>query len=303
MAPWALWALVRVAGLDVGYPVAPAMAFTPWVALLAWVPVVVALLLRRWALAVVAVLVMAGLAAAVVPRAMGGPDPAEDPRGPRLVVMSLNMEYGGADAERLLEVARRHRVDVLSLQELTPEAVTRLEAAGAWSMFPSQVLVDENGAGGSGVVARRPLEFVENDPTGAEQPEVAFRVPGAGRVHVKAVHPWPPVSADGARKWKEALGRLPGPGASGAPRILAGDFNATLDHHAFREVLDLGFVDAADAAGAGLGATWPVGRRVPGIAIDHVVVPRSVKVERFEVETIPGTDHRAVIAWLVLPRA
>jgi endonuclease/exonuclease/phosphatase family metal-dependent hydrolase len=262
---------------------------------------VVALLLRRWAVSAVAFVALVALAAVVVPRAVGGPHPSGDPGGPGLVVMSMNMEYGGADAERILAVAREHRVDVLSLQELTPQAVARLDAAGAQEMFPAQILADENGAGGSGVMARRPMAFVENDPTGAEQPEVAMVVPGAGRIHVKVVHPWPPVSRGGARKWKYALGRIPGPDAEGVPRILAGDFNATLDHSAFREVLDLGYVDAADAAGAGLKATWPVGRRVPGIAIDHVLVPRSVGVEAFDVETIPGTDHRAVVARLRLP--
>ena len=38
---------------------------------------------------------------------------------------------------------------------------------------------------------------------------------------------------------------------SGDGRILAGDFNATFDHPEFRALLDRGYVDAADAAGAG----------------------------------------------------
>ena len=43
----------------------------------------------------------------------------------------------------------------------------------------------------------------------------------------------------------------------GDGRILAGDFNATLDHPELRAVLDRGYVDAADAASGGLKPTWP----------------------------------------------
>ena len=52
--PWLVWAIVRVLGLDTGTLLVPAIAFTPYVAATAWIPVVAALLLRQRAVAVVA---------------------------------------------------------------------------------------------------------------------------------------------------------------------------------------------------------------------------------------------------------
>jgi len=86
-------------------------------------------------------------------------------------------------------------------------------------------------------------------------------------------------------------------------RILAGDFNGTLDQRDLRSVLDGGYVDAAAAAGAGLHFTWPTKGRRPLFAIDHILVDRRIAVKRFEAREIPGTDHRAVIAQLVIPQS
>ena len=52
--PWLVWAIVRVLGLDNGPLLVPAISFTPYVAATAWIPVVVALALRQWAVAAVA---------------------------------------------------------------------------------------------------------------------------------------------------------------------------------------------------------------------------------------------------------
>ena len=127
-------------------------------------------------------------------------------------------------------------------------------------------------------------------------------MPGAPPVWLKAVHPSPPVSAVSAPGWQEALAALPGADARGDVEIMAGDFNATLDHSELRELLDRGWVDAADAVGEGFAWTWPARRRraLP-LTIDHVLVDRRVRVEGVTVVRVPGSDHRAVIAQLRLP--
>ena len=78
-------------------------------------------------------------------------------------------------------------------------------------------------------------------------------MPGAPPVRVKAVHPAPPVNARRrARSGASALAALPGADGRGDVQILAGDFNATLDHAELRALLDRGYIDAADAVGEGL---------------------------------------------------
>jgi endonuclease/exonuclease/phosphatase (EEP) superfamily protein YafD len=304
LAPWLVWAVVRLLGLDVAHPLIALMAFTPYVAASSPVPLVIAVLLRRRAAAAVAAVVAVALAAVVLPRAVPGPQHAgPDARGPRLVVMTANLRIGNGDADTVLRLAAEHRVDVLSLQELTRPALARLDAAGVRKAFPGRAVIPHPGGAGTGLMARRPLRRIAfTDPPGPAQPEAALDVPGAVPIRIKAVHPLPPISSDSAASWERHLRALPAPRTDATLRILAGDFNGTLDQREFRRLLGRGYTDAADATGDGLHATWPVGRRRPLITIDHVLVPPGVRVRQVTVEPVPGSDHRAVIAELVLPR-
>ena len=71
---------------------------------------------------------------------------------------------------------------------------------------------------------------------------------------------------------------LPSSGA-GPPRVLAGDFNATLDHAELRRLLDRGYRDAAEQAGVALRPTWPAGKSLPTlVTIDHVLADPRIRV-------------------------
>ena len=200
--PWVVWAVVRTAGFELDYPLVAVVSFTPYAALSSPLPVVVGLLLRRWAVAGVAAVAALALGLAMVPRALAGPE--AEARGPRLVVMTSNAYVGRADARAILRIAREHDVDVLSLQELRPELMRRLDRVGAREQFPGRSVDARAGASGSGVLSRRPLESVEtaNNAKGHAQPEVVLRVPRAPPVWIKAVHPSPPVSAVSAPGWR-----------------------------------------------------------------------------------------------------
>jgi endonuclease/exonuclease/phosphatase (EEP) superfamily protein YafD len=262
-------------------------------------PVVVALGLRRWGVAVVAAVAALALGLAMVPRAVAGPQPAAG--GPRLVVMTANLWLGQADARALLRIAHEHDVDVLSVQELRPELLARIDAAGGRRQFPYRAVDPRTGAAGSGLLARRPLTPGAPDPAVQAQPEAVLA--GSPPVRIKAVHPAPPVSRGAAVRWRRLIAALPGSDSRGDVRILAGDFNATLDHPELRRLLARGYVDAADASGSGLTWTWPArprSRALP-VTIDHVLVDRRVRVESVTVVPIPNSDHRALIAVLRLP--
>lgn len=304
-APWVGWALVRTFGLDLRHPVVAAVSFTPYVAATAWLPVVAALLLRRRAVALVGVVAAGVLAAAVLPRALGDERVPAGADGPTLRVMSANVYVGRADMGAVVRLAREQDVDVLSLQELTPEAVTRLDAAGGRALFPSRALEVLPGAAGSGLLARLALrDRSPDDATDAAQPEAELHPRGARPLRIKAVHPRPPISPRSEPDWRASIASLPRPGTAprGPLRVLAGDFNATLDHRVLRRLLGDGYVDAADATGAGLAGTWPDGRSRPLITIDHVLLDERLGVRSFSVHDVPGSDHRAVVTELVLPR-
>jgi endonuclease/exonuclease/phosphatase (EEP) superfamily protein YafD len=298
--PWVAWAVVRTFGLDRGQVLVPAIAFTPYVALTAWVPVAAALLLGRRAVALPALAAAVALVVAVAPRALDGPQTAVA-SGRALTVLTANLRYGNGDPHAVLALADRYGVDLLALEEMPPEAVRRFDAAGARARFPYRVLDPRQGAQGSGLMSRYPL----TDPVRPQRlrmamPEATVHPPGLPALRVKVVHPVAPLHDDVA-VWRDGMRSLPRATPDGELRMLVGDFNATLDHHELRSVIASGYVDAADATGQGLRGTYPAGRALR-IAIDHVLVDRRARVLSSSVHTVPGSDHRALLARIELPQ-
>ncbi len=298
---FAAWALFRLLGLDAGYPLVPIIAFTPHVAAVSVLAVGVIALLRARAPLALASVATAVLVAIVAPRAFGGGGAPEPADGQHITVMTANLLFGSADAEQVVELVREHEVDLLSLQELTPRAVSRLRAAGLEEVLGNSVRTAAEGASGSGLYAAERLT-----PTGIINPDESFLMPSArlqlGDVAVAAVavHPVPPTSSETVGRWRSALRALPPAGGGPELGLLLGDFNATLDHGELRDVLDRGYVDAADATGDALTTTWS--RSLwPGLTIDHLLVDERIHVESTEVSGVQGSDHKAVIAELVLP--
>jgi endonuclease/exonuclease/phosphatase (EEP) superfamily protein YafD len=299
VTPFAAWAITRLAGLERGSLPTQIMTATPYAAAGSLVPLLMAAVGRRRAATAVALLATTALGFSVLPRALGT---AETTTGRPLKVMTINMLFGRADIDTIMRLVREFGPDVLSTQELTPGAVSDLDAAGLKELMPHRVLQDEWSAGGSGVYSKHPMQELPDvvPPVGHKMPVALVSLPGGDPIELVDVHPYPPLGPN-VVQWNEALAALP----SASPdrvRILAGDFNASLDHASLRKLLDRGYKDAADRVGAGLIPTWPANKRVPPIiTIDHVLVDQRVGVREVSVQDVPGTDHRAVLAELTVP--
>jgi endonuclease/exonuclease/phosphatase (EEP) superfamily protein YafD len=299
----AAWAAMRLFGLERGYPLIPLVSYTPFIVVGCAAVVVVAVVLRRRGAALVAAVAAVVLAGMVAPRALGGPSDPEGDAGPRLRVLTANMHIGTGSADALVALVRATRPDVLSVQELTPELVRRLDAAGLGELMPNFVLAPRGHGHGSGLYARVPLTEAPR-PIGTLTVMATARaqLDGGPEFEITAVHPPPPVRHR-IDIWDDDMRALPEAEPDGTLRILAGDFNATLDHAELRRLIDTGYEDAAAAVGEGLRPTWPRGRRFPPpVTIDHVLADERCGVRAVTLHTIPGTDHRAVFAELVLPR-
>ncbi len=279
------------------------MAFTPYVALTAVVPLAVAIALRAWLAAVVAAAVAVALAAAVLPRAFGGPTEAEGDAGATLRVLGANMALGGAETEALVQLVGELDVDLLSVEELTPALARRLDEAGLGRLLPHRVLAADSSSQGSGLYSRFDLGRESVLRSGSAFPLISARlaIPGATPVTASSVHTVPPTTSTSS--WEADLRELPASGA-GPPRILLGDFNATLDQDEFRELVGRGYDDAGETLGDGLAPTWPDNRRFPPlITIDHVLADERIGIREYAVEPLARSDHRAVFAELDLPAA
>ena len=302
VVPVAGWVVLRAFGLERGYPMVPVIAYTPLAVAGAVAVAVVALLLRRRAPALVAAVLAVALAAFVAPRALGGPSGAEGRDGPRLTVLTANLYHDPRAAPGLVAMVRRERPDVVSLQEVSQEVAAALDAEGMRRLMPERLRELKRRGSATAVYARLPLER-GRVPAGEPMTAARLRLRGGTPVELLAVHPLAPQSKRRTDAWHTDLRALPPASPRGAVRILAGDFNATLDHAELRRVLATGYEDAADEVGHGLRATWPSNRRFPPpVTIDHVLADERCGVRDVRVIDLAGSDHRAVVAELVLPR-
>jgi endonuclease/exonuclease/phosphatase (EEP) superfamily protein YafD len=298
-------AAARLSGADRLRPLervaVPLMSLTPQAAAGAGLA---ALALRGRGPSVTAALASAALAATVAPRVVPRRQPPAT--GPVLRVLTINLHYGKAAGPGLVRLARRVGADVLFLQELGDDGATRLKAAGLTELLPS--MMDDGKTyryRGSAIYARYPLrEGLAIGPSYASQPAARLDLPSGQAVQLVCVHPhppYPPWSAPAVPRWQGELAALPPPGDT--PVVLAGDFNATADHAAFRRLLRLGHVDAAGRIGRGLTPTWgpePHGRPAL-LAFDHVLVDPRCAVLATSAHPVQGSDHRALFAEIRLP--
>lgn len=295
------WTLLRGFGIDRVTPLAQLMSYTPYVGAASVAVLAAVLFFRRWREAVVAALVVGAFAVFVVPRAVPASASVPD-GGVRLRVMSINLLGGGAEARAVVDLVRRERPDVLSVQELAPASVADLDALGLARLLPYRALRPAPDVSGTGLYARHPLTGGRglDERSTFDMARAVLRLPRR-EVDVVAVHPSPPVPGAPTGRWERDLLLLPAAPDDGPVRVLAGDFNATLDHALLRRLLDTGYRDAAASTGAGLAPTWPQGRHLlPPVTIDHVLVDDRAGVRAFRTHPVPGSDHAAVVADLVL---
>ncbi|WP_344838597.1 endonuclease/exonuclease/phosphatase family protein [Actinocorallia longicatena] len=301
-ALWGAWALGRLTGADripfLDALTIPLVSLTPYMAAFSPVPVAAALVSRNRRAALTAGAVVIAFGFAVLPRAIADDQPPA--HGPALKVMSANLMFGRASYPEVVELVRAERVDVLSVQEFTPDARNGLAEAGLHALLPYEVVDARWGAEGSGVYSRHPLTALPPLPgTVMALPRASLTLDGR-TVEITAVHPLPPINGPQRADWDHVLRTLPRP-SKGVTSILAGDFNATLDHARLRSLLHSGYRDAADTRGKGLTPSWGVTMFGPPLTLDHILVPENVAVRSYRVTPLEGTDHRPVITALTLP--
>lgn len=223
-----------------------------------------------------------------------------EPSDTQLSVLVLNTEFSSVPPEEVARVVAKRKVDLLILAEVHTGYVEDLMARDELSelRFRSGVTPEEIGTDGTVILSRfegKSFE-VEGEASTFGQPGLELNL-GGKRVTVRAVHPKPPIP-QWLPEWQlglQELGMWQGE-IKGEPIIMAGDFNASRAHPAFREASHR--MDAA--AGRVAKATWPVNGTIPAFTdIDHVLTREMVALEH-ETLTFSENDHRGIWTQLAI---
>ncbi|WP_082098747.1 endonuclease/exonuclease/phosphatase family protein [Demequina iriomotensis] len=299
--------VVRLTGWELG-PLAIVVSAVPWVTLVVLVPVVLAIAARAWQLLAASSAVLMLCLIWMAPFYVSEPATGE----PQLRVATLSLASGTADGGDVVAMVRDHDVDVLVLTELTARSLRELERAGldaalpySWRNAPDDRIDRKSG---TGLWSRIPLE----DPEalrGFSATTIRAQIElGEEPLTVIAVHPESPNRLEHVQ-WQQDLEALHDVlEAHEGPVLVAGDFNASFDHRLFRDIVALGYVDAADQAGAGFIPTFPRGdlepqlsgiRTVfssPLVVIDHVLVrDAGLTATRVDGVEVLDSDHRGLV--------
>ena len=216
--------------------------------------------------------------------------------------MTSNLLGGATNAAAFVDLVRESDVDVLMVQELSVwqayELVGRRDRRAAAAPRAARVAV---AAGGSGIYSRYPLDDVTTWPEFfAAQVQARLDLPGdVADPLVVSVHPTTVLARDNApgcaNRPRCASGSTPLTG----PVVVAGDFNATYDHKAFRRYLGRRLHRRGRGHGSGLLRTWPARHPlfpVPFAGIDHVLTRGGPTPESARSIRVRNSDHLGVIA-------
>ncbi|MCU1430442.1 MAG: Endonuclease/exonuclease/phosphatase [Actinomycetia bacterium] len=301
-------AVVRRAGPE-SHPIPILLTgLTPWAFAPAYPLALMALRRRRWWTFALAAGVAGAHAAWMAPELRRTvPAPESPSPGLSIRVALANLWVSNPKRAALGPALAGVHADVLVLQELKPPFVEELRRAGLFDAYPYQYLCPRFDPQGIGVLSKMPLEAPAAVPLETATAIGATIRVGAVPVEFWALHVHAPASNHGRLKWIEEFRALREkvPATCG-PSIVVGDFNATMQHPLMSDFARRErFVEAHVAAGRPLASTWPANRRwlPPVMRLDHVFV-RDFEVCTAQEFAIPGSDHRGVVADLVLrPRS
>ncbi|MEU7720211.1 endonuclease/exonuclease/phosphatase family protein [Streptomyces tibetensis] len=287
----------RAADSDGPTPVPQLLAFLPWLLVPTGVGLLLTLLSRRWLGTLWGVVLLGLLAWYIEPYGKVG-DPSGRPVAD-LRVLTSNVEFGQGTGS-LVAAVRREEPDVVFVEECDYACDALLKRDLAQD-YPYRRAVEGGGSEGSVILSRFPLRPTAGVPGTMGMPGAVADVDGHA-VRLQLAHPMPPLPGQ-VDLWRRELGALrEAAGADpGTPLVLAGDFNASQDHAAFRRILDTGLRDASRLDGADRTATWPA-RTAPafGAQIDHVLVSEDFGASRTRTLDLADTDHRGVVTDLTL---
>jgi hypothetical protein len=223
-----------------------------------------------------------------------GSNPAPAEGAQRIVVMNANLYEGRGSAEDVVDAVRDNHVDVLVLEEITPQLLEQMDALGLAELLPDRVGEPDPFVAGTMILADQSLTDHVRLRTVFQGWEATY-----DGLTVLGVHPVAPVDPAG---WKADHAAILKQAQDDQADLIVGDMNATADHEPMRQLDDAGFRDAGEVSNEGWQPTWPANHvgvfplLPPLVRIDHVLIGDRLASLGTRTVDIAGTDHDALLA-------
>jgi len=217
--------------------------------------------------------------------------------GSSITLVQLNLSFRNRTPEAVAEFILREGADVVTLQEVTRDTGRVMDLLQR--EYPNRIRCPYATVGGVAVMSRLPKADGPSEGCVELGGLAWIRVMAGGRpLSVASVHldwPYPFSQAPQVDRLTGRLASIP------RPIVVAGDFNATPWSHAVARMAKASDTEVA----GGLRLTFPLRPLswAPAIdmPIDQVLLPDSIVPTALSVGPGPGSDHRSVIARLLLP--
>ena len=219
-----------------------------------------------------------------------------------LRLMSANVLVGNREYDRVLQLVRMEKPDVVVFQEVSPEWATELSQLS--DEYPFAKTVPRKDAFGMSVYSRHPMKRLEVRLVD-QVPWLELEIEVEGQTtRILGAHTLPPVFhkywSVRNRQLDYVVRTANRAAEDGVPLVVMGDLNCTPWSPHLRDTISRSGLTSA-RLGFGLKTSWPVAKPALWIPIDHILMSPEVRVREFRALEDVGSDHRPIIADVHIP--
>ena len=218
----------------------------------------------------------------------------DGPKTDELKILFINVNSANTEYEKTAQHIKKTNPDVLALEEVNQVWFDRL--SGVLESFPHRKFVLRGDNFGIGFFSKIPLTKMAIEYYGsAEVPSVlATLLIGNKPVDIIFTHTVPPVSQRYFQWRNEQLSAVASLRAKlNESLIVIGDLNTTSWSYYFKDFIErMKLYDSRQ--GHGIQISWPAMMPLLGIAIDHCLVSRDIRVLDRKIGPAIGSDHYPV---------
>ena len=219
-------------------------------------------------------------------------------------IMSSNVLFKNHSPRLAAETIMATNPDVIVLVEVSLAVALHVDK----QRYPYELVfsrIDDRGLGYDlRVLSRHPLEHYDDAAAGGRFFPLIRVSLHDSNLTLTPVHTAAPHRVCDKPYWRAELAGL---GESlryvQGPLVVCGDFNASLSHRPMARFIKSARLSSVLARhGRALRGTWGPRGIVALLPIDHVLVSQDVSSLAIDVVRVPGSDHRALVADIAVPR-